>query len=91
MYCNGFRRAQVVALVNERLLVEPNVPSEPQLQRGGLYAGRPTDFALSRQNYYPCHKCSKPYFGGFKACGAGPVEGGQQSKSFLDSFSRSIS
>lgn len=67
-------RAAVVALVEERRGHEKkNAAPEPPLLPGGEFQGRPTDFALLKQNYYSCHTCKKPYFGGMKACGAGPV------------------
>ena len=34
-------------------------------------AGDPTGYAVHKYNYYLCHKCDKPYFGGARACGGG--------------------
>lgn len=44
--------------------------SEPELQLGGAYDGRPADFALKRFLFYECSQCCRPYFGGDRNCGA---------------------
>jgi E3 ubiquitin-protein ligase MYCBP2 len=30
-----------------------------------------TEMAMNKYNYYVCFKCTKPYYGGERACGAG--------------------
>ena len=54
--------------------------SHDQLQAGGLFDGRPADFALTKLLFFECHKCSRPYYGGQRRCGA---EGQSPSASYL--------
>lgn len=35
---------------------------------GSKYHNNPTQFALDRFAYYPCHKCQNPFFGGMRQC-----------------------
>ncbi|MEW5307187.1 MAG: hypothetical protein WDW36_009595 [Sanguina aurantia] len=65
-------RAATASLAKQRLHHQGDAARAPQLQPGGRFDGRPADFALSRYSYYHCYSCRKPYFGGMKACGAGP-------------------
>lgn len=39
-------------------------------QAGGLFDGRPADFALTKLLFFECHTCSRPYYGGQRQCGA---------------------
>ena len=32
-------------------------------------------YAMDKYNYYECHQCKKPYFGGERACGAAAGDG----------------
>jgi len=40
------------------------------MHTGGAFDGRPADFALTKLLFYECHKCSRPYYGGQRQCGA---------------------
>jgi E3 ubiquitin-protein ligase MYCBP2 len=37
---------------------------------GSKYHDDPAGFAMDQYNYYQCHKCKDPYFGGARVCGA---------------------
>ncbi|GFR50183.1 hypothetical protein Agub_g12352 [Astrephomene gubernaculifera] len=63
-------REALVAAVRERLRMDPLLRAAPELQPGGRYDGRPVDFGVERLLFYKCSKCSKPYYGGQRACGA---------------------
>lgn len=39
-------------------------------QAGGLFDGRPADFALTKLLFFECDTCSRPYYGGQRQCGA---------------------
>jgi hypothetical protein len=68
----------VVALAKERLRLEGLARSEPELQPGGAYDGRPADLALKRFLFYECGRCAKPYYGGERNCGAQQEQQQQQ-------------
>ncbi|KAL3146116.1 hypothetical protein ABBQ38_015464 [Trebouxia sp. C0009 RCD-2024] len=70
-------REQTVQLAKRRLKME-GLHTRPELKPGGLFDGRPADFALTKLLFFECHTCSRPYYGGQRQCGAdgAPNEGG---------------
>lgn len=58
------------------LSVDQLETDERVTEKGSLYYGDVHRFALDTYNYYTCHRCTKPYFGGRRVCDAVPVEGG---------------
>ncbi|KAK9841113.1 hypothetical protein WJX74_000206 [Apatococcus lobatus] len=65
-------RDQLATCARARLRMEGLLHSEPALQPGAEFDGRPVDYALSKFLFFECSKCFKPYFGGRRECGAGP-------------------
>jgi len=51
----------------QRLKFE-KLEADPMLKAGGRFHGDALGFALKKFAYYMCFKCSKPYFGGHRAC-----------------------
>ncbi len=63
-------------LVWDQIAVDHLETDERVIERSSLYYGDVHRFALDTYNYYKCHRCTKPYFGGRRVCDAVPVEGG---------------
>lgn len=53
-----------------RLKYENEEKNAEIVEPGGKYYKDPTAYALATYNYYLCHKCDKPYYGGLRRCGA---------------------
>ncbi|KAL3155665.1 hypothetical protein ABBQ32_012694 [Trebouxia sp. C0010 RCD-2024] len=70
-------REQTVQLAKRRLKME-GLHTRPELKPGGLFDGRPADFALTKLLFFECDTCSRPYYGGQRQCGAdgAPNDGG---------------
>ena len=66
-------RKEVEQLAGERLKAA-KMENDKEVQLGGRHEGKPLDYALDRFSYYPCSKCSRPYFGGLRACGEGMAD-----------------
>ena len=61
-------RREVERLATMRLEFEKKVEDPAITEKGGQFYQNPTAFALNKYNYYICFKCSRPYFGGERAC-----------------------
>jgi E3 ubiquitin-protein ligase MYCBP2 len=66
------KHLELLRLVEEkaikRLTMEGLLKSAKELQPGGSFYGRPSDFALYLYQYYMCSKCRVPYCGGKRDC-----------------------
>ncbi|KXZ44551.1 hypothetical protein GPECTOR_65g169 [Gonium pectorale] len=71
-------REAAVAAARQRLRMDAGLRADPALQPGGRYEGRPADFGLERLLFYKCSRCSKPYYGGQRACGVAGAGAAQQ-------------
>ncbi|KAG0585408.1 hypothetical protein KC19_2G009400 [Ceratodon purpureus] len=66
------KHLELMRLVGEkafkRLTMEGILESAKELQPGGSFVGRPSDYALYLYQYYICSKCRVPYCGGKRDC-----------------------
>lgn len=64
-------REQVIKQAKARLKLLGAAREDAELlSPGGRFDGRPVDYALAKYTFFACSKCSLPYFGGLKECGA---------------------
>jgi len=75
-------RAEVSRRARQRMHAEGRARAAPELQPGGSFEGRPGEFAMRTFKFYECSRCSKPYFGGERACEAGGAAEDQEGRDF---------
>eukprot|EP00928_Gymnodinium_smaydae_P030295 TRINITY_DN22571_c0_g1_i1.p1 TRINITY_DN22571_c0_g1~~TRINITY_DN22571_c0_g1_i1.p1 ORF type:complete len:620 (+),score=25.78 TRINITY_DN22571_c0_g1_i1:169-2028(+) len=67
-------------LARKRLKLDPDHRFDDAIRPGGLFDGRPKDYAITLYQYFLCEECERPYYGGERRCG-GQAAGGQSSDS----------
>ncbi|KAK9824279.1 hypothetical protein WJX72_009118 [[Myrmecia] bisecta] len=76
-------RDQVVHRAKKRLRFEGIMATDPALQPGSEYDGRPADYALEKYMYFECCKCKQPYYGGERQCAVAADDGAAYNKAEL--------